>query len=150
MAGIARWAVGLVDAVRRRALVAVFVVFAGADFAAPPRPAVFFVADFFAGADFFVAFFAAVFVRVTFRAVLVLRAALLGALRAAAFFARFCGAPARADFVPVDRRADFFAALRGVLLLRLVGLIAVSGSASRAEVRRLRENFSSKPWLYSG
>ena len=123
-AGAARRAVEPVDAVRRRA------VFAVVDFA-PPRRAVdffaadFFVADFFAAADFLVAFFAAVFVRGAFRAALFLR----GALRAAAFFARLAGARARADFVPADFRAD----LRAVLLLRLLGLIAVSGSASRAE-----------------
>jgi len=80
------------------------------------------------------AFFAAVFVRDAFRATVFFpRVALLGALRAlAAFFARLAGARARADFadfLPVDFRAG----LRAVLLVRLVGLIAVSGSGSRAE-----------------
>ena len=105
-------------------------VLASGDFAAVRLAADLRTVDAF----FAAAFFVAVFVRGAFRAtVFFLRVALLGAFRAlAAFFARFAGARARADFadfLPVDLRAD----LRAVLLVRLVGLIAVSGSGSRAE-----------------
>ena len=107
-------------------------VLASGDFAAARLAVDLRAADFFATAFFAAAFFAAVFVRDAFRATVFFpRVALLGALRAlAAFFARFAGARADfADFLPVDFRAG----LRAVLLVRLVGLIAVSGSGSRAE-----------------
>ena len=109
-------------------------VLASGDFAAARLAVDLRAADFFATAFFAAAFFAVVFVREAFRATVFFpRVALLGALRAlAAFFARLAGARARADFadfLPVDFRAG----LRAVLLVRLVGLIAVSGSGSRAE-----------------
>jgi hypothetical protein len=116
LAGAARLAEPVLEAVRERAR------FADAVFA--PRR----VVDFRAADDFFVAFFAA-FLGVFFAAVF-LRVALRGAFRTdAAFFARFAGARDRAVFAPVDFRADF----RAVLLVRFLRLIAVSGSASRAE-----------------